>query len=85
MPCFGVVILEANYVTICVDEVMFANVQQWINSHIYVMKNWKHIPILLTHEKVKVGATSDNIIDVILDATGKYGWLTNEATIFKWI
>jgi hypothetical protein len=85
MPCFGVVILEANYVIIFVNEVMFANVQQWINSHIYVMKNLKHIPILLIHEKVKVGTISDNIKIVILDAMDKYGWLTNEAMTFKWV
>jgi hypothetical protein len=30
-------------------------------------------PTLLIHEKVKVGATFDNIKDVILDAMGKYG------------
>jgi hypothetical protein len=73
MPCLGALILEANYVTICLNEVMFANVQQWIDNHVYVMKNWKHVPTLLIHEKVKVGATFDNIKDVILDAMGKYG------------
>jgi hypothetical protein len=41
----GALILEANYVTICLNEVMFANVQQWIDNHVYVMKNWKHIQL----------------------------------------
>ncbi len=38
----------------------------------YVMKNWWHVPILLTFKRVEVGATLDNIKIVILDAMVTY-------------
>jgi hypothetical protein len=41
------------------------------------MQNWKCVLILLTFEKVEVGATLNNIKGVILDEMGKYGGLTN--------
>ncbi len=59
--------------------------QQWISIHGYVMQNWKHVIILLTLEKVEVGATLDNIKGVILDAMGKYKGLTNSNIASKWI
>jgi hypothetical protein len=49
------------------------------------MKNWKQFPILLTLEKVEMGATLDNITAIILNAMGKYGGLTNEAMASKWV
>jgi hypothetical protein len=42
-----------------------------------VTHNWKSVPILLTFEKVEVGATLGNIKGMILDAMGSYGGLTN--------
>jgi hypothetical protein len=49
------------------------------------MKNWKQVPILLTLEKVEMGAILDNIKAIILNAMGKYGGLTNEAMASKWV
>jgi hypothetical protein len=57
--------------------VTIVDAQQWINIHGYVMQNWKHAPVLLTLEKVEVGATSNNIKGVIFDVMGRYGDLTN--------
>jgi hypothetical protein len=73
------VISNVNYVAINADEVTTIDVQQWINIHAYMMKNWKRVPILLTFEKLEMGATSNNIKGVILNAMGEYGGLTNEA------
>jgi hypothetical protein len=42
------------------------------------MKNWKWVPILLTFEKVEMGATLNNIKAVSLNAMGGYGGFTNE-------
>jgi hypothetical protein len=50
-----------------------------------MMKNWKRIPILLTFEKVEMGATSNNIKAIILNAMGGYGGFTNEAMTSKWV
>jgi hypothetical protein len=70
-------ILKANFVVVSADEMTAIDAQQWINIHGYVMQNWKCVLILLTFEKVEVGATLDNIKGVILDEMGKYGGLTN--------
>jgi hypothetical protein len=73
------VISNANYVVVNAYEVTNVDAQQWINIHAYMMKNWKRVPILLTLEKLEMGATSNNIKAVILNAMGEYGGLTNEA------
>jgi hypothetical protein len=49
------------------------------------MKNWKRIPILLTLEKVEMGATLDNIEAIILNAMGEYRGHANEAMASKWV
>jgi hypothetical protein len=48
------------------------------------MKNCKHVPILLTLEKVEVKATLNNIKAIILNVMGKYGGLSNETMVSKW-
>jgi hypothetical protein len=47
------------------------------------MKNWKQVPILLTLEKVEMGATLNNIKVIILNAMGRYVGFTNEAIASK--
>jgi hypothetical protein len=49
------------------------------------MQNWKCVFVLLTFEMVEVGATSNNIKGVILDAMGRYKGLTNYDMASKWI
>jgi hypothetical protein len=78
-------ILEANFVVVNVNEVTIVDVQQWINIHGYVVQNWKRVPVLLTLEKVEVGATSNNIKGVILDVMGRYGGLKFFDMVSKWI
>jgi hypothetical protein len=50
-----------------------------------VMQSWKHVLVLLTFEKVEVGATSNNIKGVILDVMDRYEGLTNFNMATKWI
>jgi hypothetical protein len=69
------IVSKFNYVVISVDEVTTIKIQQWINILLYMIKNWKHIPILQALEKVEVGAY--NIKHAILDAMGRYGGFTN--------
>jgi hypothetical protein len=69
------IVSKVNYVVIRVHEVTTIKIQQWINILLYMIKNWKHIPILQALEKVEVGAY--NIKCVILDAMGRYGGFTN--------
>jgi hypothetical protein len=49
------------------------------------MHDWKHVLVLLTFEKVEVGAISNNIKGVILDVMGKYEGFTNSNMASKWI
>ncbi len=69
------IISKVNYVVVSVDEVTTINGLKWISIHAYMMKNCKHVPILLTLEKVEVGVTLDSIKAIILNAMGKYGVL----------
>jgi hypothetical protein len=78
-------ILKANFVVVSADEMTAIDAQQWINIHGYVMQNWKCVFVLLTFEMVEVGATSNNIKGVILDAMGRYKGLTNYDMASKWI
>jgi hypothetical protein len=58
-----------------VIEVKIIDNQQWINVHAYMMQNWICIPILLTLEWIEVGATTKNIITIILQSIMKFGGL----------
>jgi hypothetical protein len=49
-----------------VDEVNIVDYQSWFNIHFYVVKGWKHIPILLTLEEVVNGDRRKNVAKVIL-------------------
>jgi hypothetical protein len=72
------IITEVNFFVKNANKVTIIDNQQCINVHIYVMKNWKHIPILFILEKVKVGAISNNITIVTLKAMANYRNLTND-------
>ncbi len=78
-------ISEVNFIVVNANEMNTFDVQQWISIHGCVMQKWKHVFILLTIEKVEVGATSDNIKGVILDMIGRYKGLTNFNMATKWI
>jgi hypothetical protein len=55
-----------------VDEVTMMDNQLWIHVNIYFMKDWHHIPILLTLEHVEVGANANDIIAILLKCMVKY-------------
>jgi hypothetical protein len=57
------IIFKVNFVVVNVDEITIIVVYWWINIHIYVMHNWKHVPILLMFDKVEV-ATNFNTLNI---------------------
>lgn len=79
------IIAKVNFFVKNANKVTIIDNQQCINVHIYVMKNWKHIPILLVLEKVEVGAILNNITIVISKAMANYKGLTNDDMASKWI
>jgi hypothetical protein len=78
------IIFKKNNVVANANKVTIVNVQQWINIHIFLMKNWQHVPILLTFKKIEVGATLNNIKTMILDAMGTYMVFLDDMAS-KWI
>jgi hypothetical protein len=66
------IISKVNFVVVSVDEVILLMLK--IGS-ISMMKNSKHITILLTFKRVEVRATLDKIKVFILDTMGKHGAL----------
>jgi hypothetical protein len=64
-----VVLLEATkatfvvapFIVVSVDEVTMIDNTQWLLIHLYVVKKWRHIPILLCVEIVSLSTTSNNI------------------------
>lgn len=54
--------------------------------HVYVMKEWHQIPILLTLKHVGVGANANNIFMVLyMKSTIKYEGVLNEWLGSKWV
>jgi hypothetical protein len=54
------------------NELTTIDNQQWINVHIYVMKKWVWIPILLTFQDVEMGVATDNFTNIILQNLTKF-------------
>ncbi len=57
------IILEVNYVVGNANDVTTIDALHWMNIHIYVMQNWKHVPILLMVERVEVGGWKYGKVD----------------------
>ena len=64
--------LSCGKVITCIDF------QSWICIHGYVVIDWKHVPVLLTLEKVVDGGTTDNLTLVIMRATKTFGGFTTK-------
>jgi hypothetical protein len=51
------VVQAINYFFVTADEVTTLDNEQWINAHVYVMKDWRRFSILPTLECVEVSVT----------------------------
>jgi len=45
-----IIVQECVFLILNANEVTMINNQYWISAHVYMMKNWVHIPILLMLE-----------------------------------
>lgn len=70
VPCF---------ISVTSDEVTTVNNQSWLCSHVYIIHNWKQVPILLGLVQVVDGYGADNLTVVILEALMETGGLSKEA------
>ncbi len=65
----------ASFITINADEIKAISNTQWLSIHLYVVQNWKRIPILLCMETISTFATFDNLYALMLKCLGNFGGL----------
>jgi hypothetical protein len=70
-----VTFVATSFITVSADEVMAIDNTQWLFIHLYMLQNWKRIPILLCMEIVNTFATFDNIFALMLKCLGDLGGL----------
>jgi hypothetical protein len=49
------------------DEITTINYQNQISVHVFIVKGWKWIPILITLQQVVNGFFGDNLTNLIVD------------------
>jgi len=59
------------------DEVTTIDNQNCLSVHVYVMENWKMIPILFNLQRLKIVAIFDNLISLIVKNLIEYGGLSD--------
>jgi hypothetical protein len=59
-------IQHARFISITCDEVTTLDNQSWIFVHVYIVKSWCRVPILLNLERIVNGGTSNNLTSVII-------------------
>ncbi len=59
--------------------------QQWINVHVYIIKHWCQIPILLSLERMEVSATTNSNIIILLKCMVKYGRILCDELGLRWV
>jgi hypothetical protein len=69
---------KTKYLIVNCDDVMTIDNQSWCSVHIYVINNFKRIPLLLNVEKVLVRGFMNNFITLILKSLMEYGGLIVE-------
>jgi len=75
LEAIKITFVVASFIAINADEVTTINNTQWLSIHLYVVQNWKRIPILLCVEIVSTYVTSNNIYALMLKCLGDFGGL----------
>ena len=69
---------KCDFFSLTCNEVTTVDCQTWISIHVYVVKDFVHVPMLLTLERVIGGVGSDNLTTVLVEALQQLGGLTLE-------
>jgi len=56
--------------------------QFWIFVHVYIVKNWHPMPILLNLERIVNGGTHDNLTSMIIRFLAVFGDISNIVVCF---
>ncbi len=67
-----------SFITVNADEVTIIDNIQWLSIHLYMVQQWKRIPILLYMETINMFATSNNIFVFMLKCLLEFGGLRLE-------
>ncbi len=70
-----VTFVATSFIIVSANEVMAINNTQWLFIHLYVVQNWKRIPILLCMETINTFATFNNIYALMLKLFGWFWWI----------
>jgi hypothetical protein len=57
---------QARFILINCHKVTTLDKQFWIFVHVYIVKNWRKVPIFLNLERIVHGGTSDNLTSIII-------------------
>ena len=76
--CVKLALQECQFFSLTCDEVTTVDYHTWILVHVYVIKNYVRVPLLLTLEQVTGGTGLDNLTRVLLDVLWEVGGLTRE-------
>jgi hypothetical protein len=73
----------ASFIAVNTNEVTKIDNTQWLSIHLYVVQNWKRIPILLCAETISTSAIFDNIYALMSKCLGDFGGLELEDLVRK--
>lgn len=69
---------EARFLSLFADEVTTIDNSPWFSIHLYVVRDWERILVLLSLQKLKDGVGVENVIAIVMDAltgdAGNLGW-----------
>jgi hypothetical protein len=71
------------FIVVSVDEVTMIDNTQWLSIHLYVVRKWRSIPILLCFEVVSLFATFDNILSLMVKCMLDFGGLEVKKLVRK--
>jgi hypothetical protein len=60
------IIQTSRFLLVTCDEIMIMDNASWISIHAYVVKNWSHVPILISLDHVIEGENSKTLTKVIM-------------------
>jgi hypothetical protein len=58
------------------DEVTTIDNQSWLSIHVYVIKEWKKVSIMLNLQRLVDGTTFDNLTSFIVKSLMEFGGLS---------
>ncbi len=67
---------KSHFISMSCDEFTTIDNQSWLSIHVYVVKEWKKVSIMLNLQRVVDGATFDNLTSLIVKSLMEFGGLS---------